>query len=137
VGILPFVKIPTAAEPIGSGRPDFGVIGLASFEFPASLSLDINLGVAAIGQSDRDDFHPQAQAAVSLGHKVFEPLTVFGEVFFASREQRDASETVGFDAGVIWIAHRRLALDLGVETTLKGRGPDFGVRVGFTVLFRR
>lgn len=137
VGISPFVKLPSADAPIGTERLDFGLLGLLSFELPGSVSLDVNLGIAALGQPDRGGFLMQGLSAVSLGWKLHEAVTAFGELFFASRAERDGGETLGADAGLICVVHRRVALDVAVETTLRGRGPTFGLRIGATVLFGR
>jgi len=137
VGVFPFVKVPSADAPIGSEEVDFGLLGLLSFELPAALALDVNLGVAALGQADRSGFLMQGLAAVSLGRRLFETVTGFGELFFASRAERDGREMLGADAGLIWVVHHRVALDVAVETTLVGRGPDFGFRIGATVLLGR
>lgn len=134
VAVLPFVKLPTADAPIGSERPDFGLLGLFGFPLPAALSLDVNLGIAAVGQADPGGFLVQGLAAVSMGRKLLDVVTVFAEVFGATRAERGGRASVGADAGVIWLVSRRVALDAAAETSLAGRGPDFGLRVGLTVL---
>ena len=51
LGVLPFVKLPTARSPIGSERLDFGCTALATFDLPWDLSLDVNVGLVGLGQS--------------------------------------------------------------------------------------
>jgi hypothetical protein len=48
-----FAKLPAAEEPLGTGRPDFGALLLASFELPYEFELEVNLGAAAVGQPGR------------------------------------------------------------------------------------
>jgi hypothetical protein len=50
IGLLPFLKIPTAPAPIGTTRVDGGLRVLLSFDLPSSWSLDANAGLAAISQ---------------------------------------------------------------------------------------
>ena len=40
LGVMPFVKLAVAHAPHGPDRPDFGLIGLASFDLPWRLGLD-------------------------------------------------------------------------------------------------
>ena len=135
-GVAPFVKLPTAREPIGSEQADFGLIGLLSLDLPKDFSLDLNAGIAALGRRDDGPF-PQGLAAITLGYKVVETVTTFAEAFFASSPEPGGRTVVGTGIGAIWVVHRRIAIDAGLDTTVGGRGPDFGLRVGVTLLFGR
>ena len=134
LGVQPFVKLPTADEPIGSGRPDFGVIGLASFALPAGLALDVNAGVAAIGQGRPSGYLVQALVATALAWEIG-AAAPFVEVFYASRDERDGRDAVSVDVGIVYKVTKRLALDAAIETTLAGRGPDWAMRAGLSVRF--
>jgi hypothetical protein len=135
VGVLPFLKLPLASEPLGSERVDFGLHLLASLDLPWALSLDANAGAAAIGQRRPDGFVVQGLASASLARRFLERLTVFAELFFASRDEHDGRDRLGADAGVGILVTRALALDGAVETTLTGDGPDYAVRAGLSVRF--
>ncbi len=69
LGLLPFVKLPIAREPIGSERVDFGLTALASVDLPWQLGLDANAGLIAIGQSNRDAFLLQEVVSASLSRQ--------------------------------------------------------------------
>ena len=137
VGVLPSVKLPVAGEPIGSERPDFALLGLASFTLPWELGLDVNAGPALIGQSRPDGYLLQAVTSVSLSRELGERLASFVEVFYASRARRDARDSVGLDAGLIYFVSRSLALDVAAETSLAGPGPDWALTAGISVRFGR
>ena len=137
LGLQPFVKLPTASQPIGSGRTDFGIVGLASWDLPWDLNLDVNAGLAAVGQSQPGGYLVQALASASLGKQITGRVSGFVEVFFASRGERDGRHNLGFDTGASFLLTRRVALDAAVETSLTGRGPDYAVRAGVSVLFSR
>jgi hypothetical protein len=136
LGVLPFVKLPAAEEPIGSGRADFGVIGLASFDLPGGLGLDLNAGIAAIGQSRPRGHLIQALTAATLSVEL-DAAAPFVEIFHASRGERGGRDRVGLDAGVVYRVTKRVALDAAVETSLAGDGPDWAVRAGVSVRFGR
>jgi len=137
LGVQPFVKLPAASEPIGSGRPDFGAVALASLSLPWDLSLDVNAGVTLVGQARPSGYIVQAVASAALGRRLNERLSVYGEVFFASRGERGGRDAVGVDAGLSFFVTPRVALDGAVETVLRGSGPDYGVRAGLSVRFGR
>jgi hypothetical protein len=138
LGIEPFVKLPIAEAPIGSERPDFGAQLLASFELPWDLGLDVNAGLAAVGQTRPRGYRLQALASASLQRDLIpERLEVFAEIFFASREQRSERDRLSADVGLIYRLTPTLALDAAVETSLLGSGPDYAVRAGVSVRFGR
>lgn len=73
--------------------------------------------------------------SASLAGRVLGRLTVFAELFFASRDEHDGRDGLGADAGLGILVTRALALDGAVETTLTGDGPDYAVRAGLSVRF--
>jgi len=79
----------------------------------------------------------QALAAASLERAVTERLSMFGEVFFASRGERDGRDALALNAGLVHLVNRRLALDMAAGTDLTGRSPDYFLRAGGSVLFGR
>ena len=136
LGVLPFVTFPVAHEPHGTNIPDFGLIGLASFDFPLGLSLDANLGVGGKAQRPKG-YLVQGFAAASLGLDIGERWSTFVEVFYSSAAKRGARDSVGFDAGVQFFVTRVIALDAGAQTSLAGPGPDYLFRAGLSIRFGR
>jgi hypothetical protein len=137
LGLLPFVKLPVAEEPIGSGKTDVGLLLLASFDLPGGVGLDLNAGLAAIGQSHPGGHRLQALTAAGLSYDLSESLTLFTDLFHASRESRADRYGVLLDAGLLWRPTRDVALDLSGVTSLAGTGPDWLVRAGVSVRFGR
>jgi hypothetical protein len=136
LGLLPFVKLPTAQAPIGSERPDFGVLLLLSFNMPYDFFLDVNLGGSALGQTHPSGYLLQGQVSASVQRSLLtEHLVAFAELFYFSRDERDGHHRFGGDVGVIYRLTADLAVDAAVETTLTGRGPDFAVRAGLSTRF--
>jgi hypothetical protein len=135
LGVLPFVKLPVAEEPIGSEKTDFGGLLLASFALPGQVSLDLDAGLAAVGQSRPGGYLLQALVAAGASRDVLEWLTLFTDLVYASREERAGRDTVLLDLGVIWRPTRNVALDASAVTALAGRGPDWALRAGVSVRF--
>lgn len=137
VSLKPFVKLPTAAAPIGTERPDFGALLLISFAFPWGLSLDTNAGVAAIGQTRPSGFIPQGIVAGSLSWAVTDRLSTITELFFTTKDERDGRESLRATVALMYRVTSWLAVDAGMRTTLAGQGPDWSALVGLSARFGR
>jgi outer membrane putative beta-barrel porin/alpha-amylase len=137
LGVLPFVKLPVSEEPLGSGKTDFGAILLASFALPGQVSLDLNAGLAAVGQSRPGGYLVQALAAAGASRDVADGLTLFTELVYTSRDERDGRDSLLVDLGAIWRPTPTVALDASAVTSLAGRGPDWALRAGVSVRFGR
>jgi hypothetical protein len=135
LGVRPFVKLPTARTPIGSGRLDAGALLLADQDLPWELQLTVNAGLVAVGQ--RHGILLQGLASASLSREFWGRLSPFLEGFFASREEREGRDTVGVDAGAIYLVTRRVAVDAAAEVTLNRRRPDYALRTGVSLLVGR
>jgi outer membrane putative beta-barrel porin/alpha-amylase len=137
LAVLPFVTLPVTEEPIGSGKTDFGAILLASFELPWQLGLDLNAGLRVIGQTRPSGYLPQAFVGAGLSRDVAEGFTLFTDLVYTSREERDGRDTVTLDGGIVYRPARNVALDASVVTSLAGNAPDWTVRAGVSVRFGR
>jgi hypothetical protein len=137
LALNPFVKLPTAQEPIGSGETDAGLLLLASFTLPSEFTLDVNAGAVLVGQNRPSGHLVQARASASLSRRLMGGLNGFLELAFASRDTREGRDGLIMQTGIVWKLRRDLALDTAVLTTLAGAAPDFGVRAGFSVRFGR
>ena len=136
VAVKVFAKLPAAEEPLGTGRPDFGALLLASFELPLDFELEVNLGAAAIGQTRPNGYLAQALAAASLSRDLAPSLLGFLEVLFNSRGEHGGRLQFAVNAGLVYRLTPTLAVDAGVQTSLVGQGPDYVVRTGLSVLWR-
>jgi hypothetical protein len=131
-----FAKLPAMGEPIGTGRPDFGVLLLGSFELPHDFELEVNVGAAAIGQTRPNRFLAQAIATASLSRDITQSMLGFLELLFNSRDEHDGREHFAVNVGLVYRLTRNLAIDAGFQTSVAGRGPDYVARTGLSVLWR-
>jgi hypothetical protein len=137
VAVKPVVKIPVARKPIGTGRPDFGLLLLASCALPWEVELEVNAGAAAIGQTESSGYRAQALASAAASRDILPDLYVFVELFYRSREQRDEGQQLAINAGLVYRVTPNFAVDAGVQTSLFGQGPDYVIRTGLSLLFLR
>jgi len=137
LGVLPFVKLPTARSPIGSERVDIGCTALATFDLPWQLSLDVNVGLAGNGQQEGAYFLLQETVSASLSRQITERWAMYGEVFYGSPFERHTRDIVGFDTGVQYLILPRVVVDMAVQVARGSPGPDFAVRAGLSFRFGR
>jgi hypothetical protein len=135
LGVLPFVKIPSARSPIGSERVDVGCTGLATFDLPWRLSLDLNVGLAGIGQSEGAYFLLQETVSAALSRQITDRFAAYGELFYASPSERHTRDVVGFDAGVQYLILPRVVIDMAAQVARGTPGPDFAIRAGLSFRF--
>lgn len=133
----PFVKLPIARSPIGSQRVDAGALLLLTIGLPWGLSLDVNAGVAALGQRHPEGFIPQGIASGSLSWQVTERLGTITELFFATKEERDSRASLRTTVALLYKLTPLLAVDAGMRSTLVGPGPDWSAFVGLSARFGR
>lgn len=137
LGVLPFIKFPTASRTkrLGSGRVDFGAILAAGKDLPGDLHVDVNVGLGAVDlPEDPGGLFFRKTVAASFSWTLTDKISPFWEIFYESRDRPDGHHNEGTDFGVIVTLNRRLALDLGVELGIGGANPDWVLRTGFSVL---
>lgn len=137
LAVKAFAKLPIADEPIDTGRPNFGLLLLASFDLPWDFELEVNLGAAAIGQSHPSGYLGQALGSASLSHDLTSSLFGFVELLLASREERDGRGSMSVNVGLVYRVTSRFTVDTGIQTSLLGDAPDYVVRAGLSVRFGR
>jgi hypothetical protein len=137
LGLLPFVTLPVTEEPFGSGKTDVGAIVLASFDLPAAIGLDVNAGLAAIGQNRPAGYLLQAIVAAGVSRAVAGSIALFADLFYSSREEWGGRDTVLLDGGIVWRLARNVALDASVVTSVVGAAPDWTVRAGASIRLPR
>jgi hypothetical protein len=136
IAVKVFTKLPGAGEPIGTGRPDFGALLLASLELPYDFELEVNLGAAAIGQTRPNGYLAQGIATASLSRDLTSSLVGFLELLFTTRDERGTRGQFAVNAGLVHRLTSSFAIDAGVQTSLVGQGADVVVRTGVSVLWR-
>ena len=116
---------PGGERPIGTGRPDFGLLLLASFSLPWEFELEVNVGAAAIGQVDSGSYRAQAIASAAVSRDIVHGLFGFVELFYRSREQRDEGQQLNVNAGLVYRITPTLASTPGVQRHSWAQGPDY------------
>jgi hypothetical protein len=65
--------------------------------------VDVNAGIAAIGQRRPEGFLLQAVASASLSYELTPRLSPLVELFFQTKDEREGREPLGLTAGVVYL----------------------------------
>ncbi len=124
------VALPTARRPFGSGRADWNVTTIASFDVEAT-HIDINGSATLLGAADDGQGRWKGGWAVAGSHPLQGPFGVTGEVSGVAQRGTSA-QTQGLVA-LTYNASRRLVLDVAVAAGLSRAAPDWQLIAGMTV----
>jgi hypothetical protein len=124
------VKLPAARAPIGTGKTDYGAVGIASYDWN-DVRIDANLGGAWLGAVDEGQGRWQGAYAVAVSRPLDDHWGVAGEVFGVF--QKGASANNQALAALSYNVSRALVLDVAAATRLSHNAPDWQLTAGFCV----
>jgi len=124
------VALPTARPPLGSGGTDWGINGIASFDYPG-VHVDVNIAGAHLGAVDAGQGSWQGAWAIAASHPLDERFGVTGEV--SGVVQRGTTAQTQGLAALNYNVSRALVLDVAVAVGLSRGAPDWQLMAGMTV----
>jgi hypothetical protein len=136
VGLLPFVKLPTADHDIGNGKVEGGIAVPASFAGPAGITVTIGPEVDALSDGDRHGYHAALTNLVNLGIAPSDKVALSAEIWnnlnFAPH---GTIRQWSADASVAFLPTKRIQLDAGANFGLSRATPDLELYAGASFLF--
>ncbi len=124
------VALPTARPPIGTGATDWGVLGIASFDYPG-IHVDANLGGAHQGSVDAGQGPWQGAWAVAASHPLNDQFGVTGEL--SGLVQRGTTGQAQALGALNYNVSRALVLDVAAAAGLSRAAPNWQLMAGMTV----
>jgi len=124
------VALPTARPPIGSGKTDWGINTIASFDYPG-VHVDVNAAGARLGAVDDGQGPWQGAWAIAASHPLDEQFGITGEV--SGIVQRGTSAQAQFLTALNYNFSRALVFDIAVSAGLSRAAPDWQLMAGMTV----
>jgi hypothetical protein len=124
------VALPTARPPIGSGRTDWGINTIASFDYPG-VHVDVNVGGSHLGGVDDEQGPWQGGWAIAASHPLNEQFGLTGEL--SGLVQRGTSAQAQALAALNWNVSRALVLDVAAAGGLSRAAPNWQLMAGMTV----
>lgn len=135
VGVIPFIKLPTATSGVGNGKVEGGVAVPMSFNL-GKATIGLGPEVDLLANADRSGRHVALVNLVTVSAPVTPKLTAAVEIW--SSFDLDPAKTVkqaSADAALAYAVSNDLQLDLGANVGLTKATPDFEAYAGVSVRF--
>jgi hypothetical protein len=135
VGVIPFVKLPTAKSGIGNGKVEGGVAVPVSFAL-GKATMSLGPEVDLLADADGSGRHVALVNLANVSAPVTPKLTAAIEIW--SSFNLDPAKTVkqaSADAALAYAVSNDLQLDLGANLGLTKDTPDFEAYAGVSVRF--
>lgn len=136
LGIMPWVKLATAADGIGNGATEWGLIVPISASLGNDITLTFNTEIDRVLNDSGSGYHNQYVHVLALSGPIAKGLTLSGEIW--SQVNADPSGTVhqlSFDTALAWGFRPNMQLDVGVNIGLNDETPAFQGFVGLAQRF--
>ena len=133
--IIPYVKFPTAHEPIGNNTTDGGVITPISYPLPLNFTLLVEPEVDVIRNAANGGHHFNFVQLLNISHPVGKDLTVYGEIYSALGTDRGTPPVYTFDVALAWLVRANLQLDIGANIGLNSNAPNLQLYAGMSQRF--
>jgi len=124
------VALPTARPPIGTGRTDWGINAIASFDYPG-VHVDVNAAGARLGAGEEGQGPWQGGWAIAASHPLDDRFGITGEV--SGLVQRGTSAQAQGLVALNYNVNRALVVDVAVAAGLSRTAPDWQLMAGMTV----
>lgn len=136
VGLLPFVKLPTANHDIGNRKVEGGIAVPASFAGPAGITVTVGPEVDALSDGDGHGYHAALTNLVNLGLAPSDKVALSAEIWnnlnFAPH---GTVRQWSADASAAFLPTKRVQLDAGANLGLSRATPDLEIYAGASILF--
>lgn len=135
VGVIPFIKLPTAKHGVGNGKVEGGVAVPLSFGL-GKATMTLGPEVDVLADADRHGRHASLVNLANISAPITKKLTGTIEIwsgfnFDPARTVKEASA----DAALAYAVSNDLQLDLGANIGLTRDTPDLEAYAGFSVRF--
>lgn len=132
VGIMPFVKIPTAKKDIGNGAVEGGLIFLVSKELPRGVSMGTMLEID-INKNEGPGYHPEIVTSITFSRELIGKLSGYLELWNnLGLSGNGVDWKMTLDAGLTYLATPNIQLDLGVNVGLTPAADDVAPFTGIS-----
>ncbi|MBC7659510.1 MAG: transporter [Chitinophagaceae bacterium] len=132
IGLIPFVKMPTAAEGLGNKKVEGGLILPVGYDFPNDWELGAMLEVDASKNEDSDGFHMEWITSITCAHPIIGDFSGYVEIYSGSSSEAHSTWKATFDTGLTYGLDPNVQLDIGTKLGLTRAADDMSPFLGFT-----
>jgi hypothetical protein len=136
LGLLPFVKLPTARRGIGNRRVEGGLALPVSFALAGSVTATFGPEVDLLADGDGHGVHPALIQLVNLSVPATPRLALIGELWASrNRDPAGAIRQASADAAVAYALTSALQIDAGINFGLTKATPGVELYAGISKRF--
>lgn len=136
VGVIPFVKLPTADLEIGNGKVEAGLAVPVSISTGSPVTVVIGPEVDLLADADGGGHHPALVNLVNLSGPIAPGLTLAGELWTMTKfDPLDTVTLASADAALGYAVNHAMQLDAGVNIGLTRHTPDTELYLGLNLGF--
>jgi hypothetical protein len=133
-GMMPFVKLPTAADDLGNGAVEGGVILPLLIRLPDEWEIGTEIEADHARNSGRGGYHQEVVNSVTVGHDVGK-FSGYVELFSSVSNEPHAGWVATFNCGASYLLTRNVQLDAGVNIGLTKAADDLNPFIGLSVRY--
>lgn len=134
-GVMPFVKLPTAATGLGNNSVEGGLILPLAVELPDGWSMGTMLEVDILHDGVGNGHHADFINTITFGHDIVGKLAGYVEFFSALSTEAAAPWMATANAGLTYGLTENVQLDAGVNFGVTRSAPDINPVVGLSWRF--
>lgn len=137
LGLLGYVKVPTAASGLGNNTVEFTLLAPFSFSLPLGFSSTVQPGLGLLRNNQKQGYHGDYELAVEIGHPLFGSSTVSGQIGLTLDRQGDhnSAEQDTVAPALQWLIAPSLQVDGGVTIGIARAATDWNPYVGLSFRF--
>ena len=132
LGVMPFVKLPTAREGLGNEHVEGGVILPFAMELSGGWGFGAMTEIDVVRDADDDGYALVWVNTATLSHGITDTLGGFLEL---ASEAGEGKPVLGFNCGLTFAVNENLQLDAGVNLGLSRTADDLALFTGFVKRF--
>jgi hypothetical protein len=135
LALIPYVKLPTAAQAIGNGQTEGGLIATYTHPLPLDFTLLIMPEVDVFKNAADTGRHFNFTQLINISHPIGPSVTVYGEFFSALGSDARTRPVYALEAAIAWAVTDNLQVDLGTDIGLNKASPNFQIYTGISKRF--
>lgn len=136
LAVIPFVKLPTAAQGLGNETVEGGVAIPISFALAGPVTMTLGPELDALADADGSGRHPALVNLINISLPIARRWTVAGELWTSINfDPAGTVEQASADAAVAYALSKNLQLDLGANLGLTAATSDLELYAGLSIRF--
>jgi Putative MetA-pathway of phenol degradation len=132
LGVMPFLKVPTASGGLGNDSVEGGLIVPFAFELPAGWSVGVMAEFDFLRNTNNDGYHTEFVNTVSFGHDIVGDLAGYVELVSVATTETGADWRGFLSMGLTYGLCPDSQLDLGVIVGMNRAAEDMNPFLGFS-----